>query len=61
MNEKKEQTEETNLLKLEIAEPLPTDYMITIHIQNLFATYGEDRVRHSMKTLFNMDSKKKAS
>jgi hypothetical protein len=46
-----------NVLKLESAEMTPTDVAISRHIQNLFATYGEEAVKASMKELFGLCSK----
>lgn len=40
-------------------ESTPVDYAISIHMQNLYATYGEDKVKASLKELFGMESKKK--
>jgi hypothetical protein len=48
---------ETKILKLPITDYTPADVAISIHLRNLFATYGEDKVRASLKELFGMDSK----
>lgn len=34
---------------------MPVDAEITMHIQNLFATYGERKVRKSLNELFQID------
>jgi hypothetical protein len=44
-----------NVIKIKSIHDLPpTDVAISIHIQNLFATYGEARVKESLKDLFNL-------
>lgn len=37
----------------------PIDYMISIHIRNMYATYGEEKVKNSLKELFNLEYKPK--
>lgn len=36
----------------------PADFQISVHIQNLFTTFGEEKVRQSMKELFGMTTRK---
>lgn len=35
----------------------PVDYMISVHMQNMYATYGEDKVRNTLKELFGLEFK----
>lgn len=51
---------EAKVIYLPSASEQPADYAISMVVQNLFATYGEDKVRASMKELFGMKSKAKA-
>lgn len=44
------------VIKMKHAELTPADIAISRHIQNMFATYGEKKVRNSMKELFGMKS-----
>lgn len=36
----------------------PVDYILSVHVRNLMATYGEEKVRQSMKDLFLTETKK---
>lgn len=47
---------EKKVIKTKHAELTPADVAISRHIQNMFATYGEKKVRASMKELFGMKS-----
>lgn len=49
---------------MDTAESTPPDVAISLHIQNMFATYGEQKVRKALKELFGMEykpSKKKVA
>lgn len=54
--------EKTNIIELPV-DPIPTDYAISIHMRNLFNTYGHKKVLNTLETLFNLQPKedKKAS
>lgn len=47
------------IIRTKYVEETPGDVAISRHIQNLFATYGEERVRESLKTLFGVTTKTK--
>lgn len=51
--------EESNIVRTKHLDETPGDVAISRCVQNLFATYGEARVRESMKILFNMKSSNK--
>lgn len=51
---------QAKVIKTHHAEQTPTDVAISRNIQNLFATYGEKKVRASLKELFNMEYKPKS-
>jgi hypothetical protein len=55
-NDKKD-TKTAKIIPMPGIELIPVDYAISICIQNMFATYGEAKVRASLKELFGMDSK----
>lgn len=38
----------------------PADAAISVHMQNLFATYGEAKVRKTLKELFGMGGQKRS-
>ena len=48
----------SKVIKTVHAEQTPADVAISRSLQNLFATYGEDKVRASMKELFGFESKR---
>ena len=57
MNTNKEKdTKTAEIIPMPGIEYVPVDYAISICIQNMFATYGETKVRASLKELFGMDS-----
>lgn len=45
------------IIKLDTANQTPPDVAISTHIQNMFATYGEQKVRKALKELFGMEYK----
>lgn len=51
---------QAKIIVMPIVDQTPADVAISRNIQNLFATYGEDKVRASLKELFGMNSKKRA-
>jgi hypothetical protein len=46
--------QESNVTELPIVELMPIDYAISIHIQNMFATYGEEYTRQAIEGLFGI-------
>lgn len=34
----------------------PVDYVLSVHMRNLFATYGEEQVKAAFKLLFSLKS-----
>jgi hypothetical protein len=48
-----------NVIALDSALQTPPDVAISRVIQNMFATYGEDKVRKSLEELFKMKSPKR--
>ncbi len=46
--------QESNVVELPIVEQMPIDYAISIHIQNMFATYGEAYTRNAIEGLFGI-------
>lgn len=53
-----EKKQECKVIKMPVVDVTPADVAISRNIQNMFATYGEEKVRASLKELFGMDSKK---
>lgn len=47
----------SKVIPMKHVEQTPADVAISRHIQNMFATFGESKVRASMKELFKMESK----
>lgn len=44
-----------NVLKMkDETEQMPADVAISLHIQNMFSTYGELKVKETLKELFNL-------
>lgn len=56
MAQKKQKTQEQETFALANE---PVDMQISVHMRNMFATYGEDKVRASLGELFGMKSKAK--
>lgn len=54
MDNKKEQTQ---VIDHPRKDENPVDYMISVHIQNMYATYGVDKVRNTLKELFALEFK----
>ena len=52
--------EQAKVIATKYLTQTPADVAISIHMQNMFATYGEKKVRASLKELFNMEHKPKA-
>lgn len=50
---------DANIIKMIHAETTPVDLAISRCMQNLYATYGEDKVKVSLNELFGMKSKSK--
>lgn len=59
MEPKNKRLEKSNVIQMPGVDQVPVDYAISMVMQNMFATYGEAKVRASMKQLFGMNSKKK--
>lgn len=49
--------EETKILVHPQTEMTPADLAISRHMQNMYATYGEEKVRNSLKELFGLEFK----
>jgi hypothetical protein len=49
---------EGKVIKMKHVEETPADVAISRNMQNLFATYGEKKVRATLKTLFNLEAKR---
>jgi len=54
---KNKQTEPAKVIDHPAKETTPADVAISLHMQNMFATFGEDKVRASLKELFAMEYK----
>lgn len=48
-----------NVIKTPHADSTPADVAISRIMQNLYATYGEKKVKASLKQLFNLAPQKK--
>lgn len=35
----------------------PVDYILSVHVRNLMATYGEQKVRTSLKEMFSLQTR----
>lgn len=46
--------QESNIIELPMVEFIPDDYAISIHINNIFATYGEEHARGAIEDLFGI-------
>lgn len=49
--------EECKIIVHPASENTPVDLAISRHMQNMYATFGEDKVRESLKELFAMEYK----
>ena len=53
-----EKTKTAKVIPMPGVDQIHADYAISVIVQNMFATYGEDHVRAALKDLFGMNSKK---
>jgi hypothetical protein len=51
MEDKKQ---ESKVVELQNGAFIPDDYAISIHIQNMFATFGEEYTRQAIEDLFGI-------
>lgn len=53
MDNKKQQVE-SNVVEIPNGAFIPDDYAISIHIQDMFATFGEEYTRRTIEDLFGI-------